>query len=258
MAGSVRPRVATFREAAVAVLRRSGKPLTCREITERAEREGLLDGTKSKNPVGTMSSIIHQGIRAARQKGGVPEFEKVDNRIGLAGDPSSGPARETPPPTKAKPQASLAGDPSSGPAQTPSKPGSRYVGKAGEHLVIAELLLRGFNANTMSVDEGIDVVATWGDLKYGFQVKTANLSQGRGTYSYNIHVAAFRKNNRDNVYYAFVLRNADCIDFLILPYGDVKKEIAQQNIGRLKNRPLYTVTIGKKTAKFTLGNRATT
>ncbi len=38
-------------------------------------------------------------------------------------------------------------------------PDSNYLGKGGECLVMGELLFRGFNVNSMMVDEGIDLVA---------------------------------------------------------------------------------------------------
>ena len=97
-------------------------------------------------------------------------------------------------------------------------------------------------------------MATWHDLIYGFQVKTANLS--KGTYSYNIPVKAFNKTKRSNVYYAFVLRDAECVDFLVLPYADVKKAIDERNISRLKKQPLYAVTVGKKNDKIYLGKQS--
>lgn len=252
--------MATFREAAVVALRDAGTPLTCRQLTQKAKDMGLLGNAKSKNPVGTMSSIIHQSINAALQKGDMPEFEKVGDKIKLA-VPSSGPRRlaSSAPTPPSKTPHTASGKTGKALASTrgkllPQGPGTHYVGKAGEHLVIAELLLRGFNANMMSVDEGIDVVATWHDLIYGFQVKTANLSNG--TYSYNIPVKAFNKTKRSNVYYAFVLRDAECVDFLILPYADVKKAIDERNISRLKKQPLYAVTIGKKNGKIYLGKQS--
>ena len=252
----------TFKAAAVEVLRKARTPLTCRKIVQEAKKAGMLGATKSKNPVGTMSSIIHQSIKAASRSGGMSEFEKVGNKIRLAPRPPSRVLQTTPqtpvsPPPK-NPELQP-GKTSRRPVLPQDKPklqglGTQYVGKAGEHLVIAELLLRGFNANTMSVDEGIDVVATWHDLIYGFQVKTANLSQG--TYSYNIPVKAFNKTKRPNVYYAFVLRNADRVDFLILPYDQVQKEIEQQNIGLSKKLRLYSVTVGKKDGKIYLGKQS--
>lgn len=59
-------------------------------------------------------------------------------------------------------------------------PNTPYIGAAGEMAVISELLFRGYNANRMIVDEGVDVVAVKDDLYYYVQVKTTSINeQGR-------------------------------------------------------------------------------
>lgn len=42
---------------------------------------------------------------------------------------------------------------------------TQYTGRVGEHRVVSELLFRGYNASIMSVDEGLDIVATRGPLQ---------------------------------------------------------------------------------------------
>ena len=225
--------MATFRGAAIKVLQDAKEPLTPRQITKRAIKLGLLEGARSKDPVATMYGVIIQRQKAAK-RGAEPEFVPVGGgrfRLGSRDD---------------------SGVPPKKPTKTHKTPSS-YVGKAGEHLVIAELLLKKFNANTMSIDEGIDVVATWGDLVYAFQVKTANLSNG--TYSYNIPIKSFLKTDKNYAYYAFVLLDGDAVDFLVLPYLEVKKQIAQGGVYRLKKQQLYSVSITKKGDKLYLGNQ---
>lgn len=56
---------------------------------------------------------------------------------------------------------------------------SNYIGKAGECAVISELMFRGYNANTMLLDEGIDIIATKNNIYYYIQVKTTYLKNGR-------------------------------------------------------------------------------
>jgi hypothetical protein len=48
----------TFVQAAEKVLRETSKPLTAREITERALRRGLLS-TRGKTPVATMTAALY-------------------------------------------------------------------------------------------------------------------------------------------------------------------------------------------------------
>ena len=56
---------------------------------------------------------------------------------------------------------------------------TQYIGTAGECAVMSELMFRGYNANRMMIDEGIDIVATKDNLYYYIQVKTVALREGR-------------------------------------------------------------------------------
>ena len=55
----------------------------------------------------------------------------------------------------------------------PPQINTQYVGKAGEMAVFSELLFYGYNASIMSVDDGIDLVATKDGRFFFIQVKTA-------------------------------------------------------------------------------------
>lgn len=54
-----------------------------------------------------------------------------------------------------------------------------YTGRAGECAVMSELLFRGYNANHMMVDDGVDVIAAKDNIYYYIQVKTAKVKDGR-------------------------------------------------------------------------------
>lgn len=56
---------------------------------------------------------------------------------------------------------------------------SNYIGKAGECAVVSELMFRGYNANTMLLDEGIDIIATKNNIYYYIHVKTTQIKNGR-------------------------------------------------------------------------------
>lgn len=65
-------------------------------------------------------------------------------------------------------------------SDSPSSIGTDYIGRAGECAVMSELLFRGYNANRMMVDEGVDIIAVKDNLYYYIQVKTTNINaQGR-------------------------------------------------------------------------------
>ncbi len=51
----------------------------------------------------------------------------------------------------------------------------------------SEMLFRGFNASIMSVDTGLDIIATKDNKLFGVQVKTSNLNK------YNTYVSTVRK-----------------------------------------------------------------
>ena len=81
-----------------------------------------------------------------------------------------------------------------------------YTGTAGEYAVMSELLYQGYNVNSMTVDEGVDIVANKDNRFYFIQVKTAYLDDTLKA-SFNI------KNNRFDLFksnndmrYVFVVR----------------------------------------------------
>ncbi len=59
---------------------------------------------------------------------------------------------------------------------------SNYTGKAGECLVMGELLFRGYNVNSMMVDEGIDLVASKANVFFYIQVKTKTAQETNRFY----------------------------------------------------------------------------
>lgn len=70
----------------------------------------------------------------------------------------------------------------SAPINPSTTPDSNYMGKGGECMVMGELLFRGYNVNNMMVDEGIDLVASKGNVFYYIQVKTKNVEQQNRFY----------------------------------------------------------------------------
>jgi len=108
-----------------------------------------------------------------------------------------------------------------------------YSGKAAENLVVAELLFRGFNAQILQVDEGIDVFAT--NIKknelYLIQVKHTYYEKSTKSRPISITVSSFEKNKKSNVYYIFVLeREINRRDFLILPFPIIDQLIRNGSI----------------------------
>ena len=100
-------------------------------------------------------------------------------------------------------------------AQPPaSKSAKFYTGGMGEHLVMAELLARGFNVARAVVDEGIDVIAFKPDKPqnlFRLQVKTSLPGSG-GTlttkkFTFSLQRAAYEREGGQDYYLLLVLRD---------------------------------------------------
>lgn len=122
----------------------------------------------------------------------------------------------------------------------------RYSGKAAENLVVAELLFRGFNAQILQVDEGIDVFAT--NIKknelYLIQVKHTYYINPIKSRSVSLTVSSFEKNKKSNVYYILVLeREINKRDFLILPFIKVDELIENGSIIKNDDSTKMNITV---------------
>ena len=83
----------------------------------------------------------------------------------------------------------------------------RRIGAAGELREMSELLLRGYNADHITIDSGIDIRATKGGNVYEIQVKTVTELKAGEKFVTTIGEKAFRRTNSPNMYYVFVLRS---------------------------------------------------
>ena len=98
------------------------------------------------------------------------------------------------------------GKPSPIPVDETSDPiRTSYIGKCGEYAVASELLFRDYNVGIMSVDEGIDIMASKNDKFFFIQVKTTSLKDGR--LSVPIEPNRFVMGTNASVHYVIVVRN---------------------------------------------------
>lgn len=84
-------------------------------------------------------------------------------------------------------------------------PNTLFIGKAGECAVMSELLFRGYNANLMMVDDGVDIVASKNNMYYFIQVKTTTLDN-TGRISSNIKKDRFDAFMNTQIRYIIVAR----------------------------------------------------
>lgn len=103
-----------------------------------------------------------------------------------------------------------------------------YIGKGGEYAVMSELLFRGYNANIMTVDDGIDIIASKGTKFFYIQVKTTHLNNGKISPP-SIKKERFDKYSKHDTYYIFVVRyyykKTSRNEFLIFKHTDLEKLI---------------------------------
>ena len=99
-----------------------------------------------------------------------------------------------------------------------------YTGKAGEFAVLSELLFRGFNASIMTVDEGIDIVASKNGRYFHIQVKTSNYNDGK---PYSTSFKSKTLQSGADVFYIVVLRQPTQFrflnDYMIFPSSDLRR-----------------------------------
>lgn len=113
-----------------------------------------------------------------------------------------------------------------------------FTGKAGELAVMSELLFWGYNASAMTVDNGIDVVASKDNKYFHIQVKTAAENEGR--FSFSIKNGSFQLHHGSAMYYVFVLRRKLTNEYVIIPSTHLQVLISG---GKISPGPTLSITI---------------
>lgn len=221
----------SFREAAIKILKDVKKPVHYKEITRIALEKNLIK-TSGKTPEATMRVIIVQDIKSKKDRS---PFRRMKRGFILFNSKYSEPK-----PKQKERQESI---------ETVS---SQYIGSAGEHRVVSELLFCGFNASTMTVDEGLDVVATKDNKLFNIQVKTANKNK-LGKYVYDLRRTSFERFDSGNTFYIFVLRDRDT-NFLILRSSETDRNIQERNILTVSDGKRYRVNLFMQDGRLYLGN----
>lgn len=112
------------------------------------------------------------------------------------------------------------------PLPPPESITKQYTGKAGEHAVLSELLFYGYNASIMTVDDGIDIVASKDNNYFHIQVKTSSANVSNDKFSFSIKQERFIQKFSGSTFYVFVMRRTDNSryfnDFIVLSSSEVK------------------------------------
>ncbi|UJH68920.1 winged helix-turn-helix domain-containing protein [Allomuricauda sp. SCSIO 65647] len=172
-----------FKSAAIQILKKAGKPLHYKEITKLALEKGILE-THGKTPAASMNAQIVTDINAKGSNSNFIKTAPATYALNL----------------KKKQQEEV----KSVKSEIFEKIGSGFIGKAGEHFVTSELLFRGYNASIMSVDIGMDIIATKNNKLFSLQVKTSNLL-GSNSYIFDMRKVSLERDHAGNVFYVFVM-----------------------------------------------------
>ena len=225
-----------FKKAALDILKKAKKPLHYREITKAALNEGILE-TVGATPEASLNAQLSVDIK---NKGKASPFIRTSpghysinpDYISQTIEPSEEQADE----------------------EEKVKIDGGYTGKAGEHLVCSELLFRGFNASIMSVDVGMDIIATKDNQLFSIQVKTANINRF-DTYVFDVRKVSFERHNSGNIYYVFVLHGEKADNFLILPLLEMEKKVHEKAILEVGHGKRYRVNIKFRNKTVYLGSK---
>lgn len=224
-----------FKNSAITILTEANKPLHYREITRLALDRGILE-TEGATPEASMNAQIvmdikHNGKFSAFIKTAPSTYSLNHNKPIEVKEVEE---------DKEKEQSEM------------ESVGSGYIGKAGEYLVCSEMLFRGFNASIMSVDTGVDIVATKESRLYGVQVKTARLNKFN-TYVFDVRRVSFERHNSGSTFYIFVLYSEKKTNYLILPYFEIEKKVHDKAILEVGHGARYRINIKLRNSNVYLG-----
>ncbi len=223
-----------FKNAAIEILKENGGPLHYKEITKRALDKGILV-TDGKTPDASMNAQI---ITEINSKGSKATFIKT-----APATYDLNPNKPKDKPVKPKKTASRYSE----------KIDSGFTGKAGEHYVTSELLFRGYNASIMSVDVGMDIIATKNNRLFSLQVKTSNLNSSN-SFIFDMRKVALERNYAGNVFYIFVMIHADgSKSSLILPSNKIEELVHSNAIKNIETHGRWRVTLKIRNGTIYIG-----
>lgn len=228
----------TFKQSAIEILRKAGKPLHYTEITRLALESGILE-TEGATPEASMNAQITVDIKNKEE--GSDFIKTAPGTFAL--NPNKKEIKETPKIIEAEKA-----------EEEKIIIEGGFTGKGGEHLVCSELLFRGFNASIMSVDVGVDISAIKDSKFYGIQVKTSR-KNNNDIYNFHIRRKSFDRFNQGNIFYILVLRDNKKTSFIILPSSEIEKKIKECAIFAVNNKSGYALSVKVREGKIFLGNK---
>lgn len=161
---AVNPQTVDWKSILQTILGTSQGGLHIDEITAKIYDANLVNGLEREEIKKKVNAFL---LNDSGKKN--PSFVRVKDK--KTGKFKKGIYKLAPAPKKAKNTRTVQG------VKAPEDINTTYTGTAGEYLIMSELLFQGYNVNKMTVDEGVDVVASKGNRFYFIQVKTAYLKE---------------------------------------------------------------------------------
>lgn len=231
----------TKREIAEKILREKGCELNLKEIARISINTGIIKNGDIEKLARNFGTVISKDVRKNKN---ASIFRKVPNGKGGFKKGTYKIKREK----KSQQEKIIKNIKNSDSSLIPNV-STLYTGKGGEYAVMSELLFRGYNANIMTVDEGIDIVASKEDKFFYIQVKTTHY-HGNKINSPNIKIEKFNQYAKFNTYYVIVIRyyseKSSRNDFIILRNTDIEKFIATGLLNKDNNTLTLNIKVDNK------------
>ena len=220
------------------ILERAKEPLHINDIAKRALAGGFVKGELEST-----TKSLNTSLANSVKKPKISPFRKVKNKNGKSfkrGIYELKPVKKVQTPAL---------------AILPPQINTQYVGKAGEMAVFSELLFYGYNASIMSVDDGIDLVATKDGRFFFIQVKTA-ISNNDKIPNFSIKKDSFVRYDKSETFYILVVRNFDKKGhsnlFFVIPNHTIRKMIYD---GIIKDSDSYSIRITQENGVWIANGR---
>ena len=228
----IKESISEFKEINIEILKKKVNALLANDLVK------IVKGKRTENKESTFVKVSNgkkgykKGIYAIRQKKDPKPIITTDRRGEYSPELPLFPIDKTRKKQKQEPIQ----NPLSGLSTT-------HIGKAGEFSVVSELLFRGYNANSMTVDDGIDIIASKNGRFFLIQVKTTAYKDD--AFTINIEKNSYQRYNDSYIFYIIVIRcinnNLPINQYLVLNSRDIEKWVGNNLIGQTEK--CYTINL---------------
>lgn len=128
-----------------------------------------------------------------------------------------------------------------------------YRGKAGEYLVMANLLMRNYNVALVAVDSGVDILAERQEKVFRVQVKSRKVGANSRT-SFVLTEESLGRRPKPNYYVVAMMRGMEEIDYLIFSSRILSQWIGKGHLRHQARQSRYYAALIFKDERWFLKN----